>query len=395
MLDIFIAAHISRVEILKIVYMAVRVGMCRRHDAMQDESLHVQITWRAMITTLITPTDPDWNDLLARCRHDVYHKPGWTITSQIGEGGTGFGVHAHDGDADLFVPLLRRELGNGDWDASSPYGYAGPVCSDGASQAFLDAAFQSMVDTLRSKGCISWFMRLHPLLNADWQIASGLTVDHGPTISIDLTLSEETLWQNLRPAHRRAIRKACEQGMTVSVDTHREHMDAFIDVYHSDMRRLGASSYYLFGRDYFDSLFSTLPGHALLMIAKHQGELAGGVIFTLAPSSGIMQYHLSTTHANHRALQPAKLIVHTAALWGKHAGYRQLHLGGGIGAAEDSLFLFKRGFSHDMRRFRSQRVLVDHQKYRRLSGLCNGAKLELDGFFPAYRKLPRPESIDR
>jgi hypothetical protein len=234
-----------------------------------------------------------------------------------------------------------------------------------------------------------------PLLNANWQIASGLTVDHGPTISIDLNLSQDMLWQNLRPAHRRAIRKASEQGMTVSIDTARKDMDAFIDVYHSDMRRLGASSYYLFGRDYFDSLFSTLPDNPLLMIARHQGEFAGGVIFTLAPSSGIMQYHLSTTHADYRAWQPAKLIVHTAALWGKHAGYHQLHLGGGIGAAEDSLFLFKRGFSHDMRRFRSQRVLVDHQKYRRLSGLSDSARLDVDGFFPAYRKQPRPESVDR
>jgi len=348
-----------------------------------------------MITTLITPSDPVWNDLLSRCRHDVYHTPGWTITSEIGEGGTGLGIHARDGHAELFVPLLRRELGNGEWDASSPYGYAGPICNDGASHAFLDAAFQSMVETLKSESCVSWFMRLHPLLNADWQIASGLTVDHGPTVSIDLTQSQEMLRQNLRPAHRRAIRKACEQGMTVSIDTAREHMEAFIDVYHSDMRRLGASSHYLFGRDYFHSLFSTLPDNALLMIAKYRGEFAGGVIFTLAPSAGIMQYHLSTTHAAHRALQPAKLIVHTAALWGKHAGYHQLHLGGGIGAAEDSLFLFKRGFSHDMRRFRSQRVLVDHQKYRRLSGLGDDARLDVDGFFPAYRQQPRPENADR
>lgn len=348
-----------------------------------------------MITTLITPTDTRWNDVLARCRHDVYHMPGWTITSEIGEGGKGFGLHASDGQAELFVPLLRRELGNGEWDASSPYGYAGPICSDGASQASIDAGFQSMVDMLKSQGCVSWFMRLHPILNADWQIASGLTVDHGPTVSIDLTQSHEMLWQNIRPTHRRGIRKATEQGVTVSIDFARQHMDAFIDVYHSDMRRLGASSYYLFGRDYFDSLFSTLPDNALLMIAKRQDEFAGGVIFTLAPSSGIMQYHLSTTHVNYRATQPAKLILHTAALWGKQAGYHQLHLGGGIGAAEDSLFSFKRGFSHDTRRFRSQRVLVDHHKYRRLSGLDDGARLEVDGFFPAYRKQARPESIAR
>ncbi|QEI07184.1 GNAT family N-acetyltransferase [Pigmentiphaga aceris] len=348
-----------------------------------------------MIITLINTSDPQWNDILSRCRHDVYHTPAWAITSEISEGGSGIAAYAHHLGQELFVPMLRRELGDGRWDASSAYGYPGPICSDGASQEFLDAGFRGIIDLLQSQGCVSWFMRLHPLLNASWHIAEGLTVDHGPTVSMDLTQSPEVIWQHIRATHRRAIKKARELGMTVSVDTTHQYLDAFIDSYHSDMRRLGASSYYLFNRDYFDSLFSRLDGKAVLMISQRGDDFAGGVVYTLSPSSGIIQYHLSTTHADHRMHQPAKLIMHTAALWGKAAGYQRLHLGGGIGAAEDSLFMFKRGFNHDLHRFRSQRVIVDSHEYRQLSRLDADTKLNQDGFFPAYRKQAQSETASR
>lgn len=339
-----------------------------------------------MNITLLNTTDPLWGDMLGRCVHDIYHTPGWARASELSDGGTGFGAYVRCHDAELFIPLMKRNINDDYWDAISPYGYAGPICSDGADQDFLDAAFVEIIDLLKCQGCVSWFLRLHPMINADWRMGCGLTVEHGPTVSIDLTETEQDLWLGMRGAHQRGIRKAEQLGVAVTVDRGQHHLDEFIDAYHSDMRRLGASSYYLFGRAYFDKLFAELPQDAVLMLARHQGKLAGGVIFTLSRSSGIIQYHLSTTSLEHRALQPAKLIIHTAALWGKRAGYSQLHLGGGIGAAEDSLFLFKRGFGADLHRFRSQRVIVNRQKYKQLSQGHTDDPLDGAGFFPAYRK---------
>jgi hypothetical protein len=339
-----------------------------------------------MDITLLNTNDSSWNDMLGRCTHDVYHTPGWIRTSQVSEGGDGFGIHARDGDAEVFIPLLKRDIGDDYWDAVSPYGYAGPIKSDGADADFLDAAFAESIRLLSDMGCVSWFLRLHPTLNADWHIAAGRTVEHGPTVSIDLTESEQTLWANLRTAHQRAIRKGRDAGLGVTIDDARTHLDDFISMYHADMRRLRASSHYFFSRDYFDKLFSELPAAAKLMMATYQGRIAGGVIFTLSESSGLMQYHLSTTSPDHRWLQPAKTIIHTATLWGKNAGYRRLHLGGGIGAAEDSLYLFKRGFSTDAHRFRSHRAIVNAPKYRELATAVADATQDDDDFFPAYRK---------
>jgi hypothetical protein len=339
-----------------------------------------------MNITLLNTTDPIWDDMLGRCVHDIYHTPGWARTSEVSEGGSGFGAYVRCGDAEMFIPLLKRNIRDDYWDAISPYGYAGPICSEHADQDFLDAAFVEIIDLLKCQGCVSWFLRLHPIINADWRIGSGLTVEHGPTVSMNLGETEEDIWLGLSGAHQRGIRKAQQQGVSVTVDHARQHLDEFIALYHTDMRRLGASSYYLFGREYFDKLFSELPQDAILMLARQQGHLAGGVIFTLSRSSGIIQYHLSTTNVEYRALQPAKLIIHTTAQWGKRAGYRRLHLGGGIGAAEDSLFAFKRGFGGELHRFRSQRVIINHPIYRQLSQVGADQPLDDAGFFPAYRK---------
>jgi lipid II:glycine glycyltransferase (peptidoglycan interpeptide bridge formation enzyme) len=339
-----------------------------------------------MDITLLNTEDSLWDEMLSRCTHDVYHTPGWTRTSQISDGGVGFGIHARDGDAEVLIPLLRREIDADYWDAVSPYGYAGPISSDGTDQEFLDVAFDEIIAQMSAKGCVSWFLRLHPTLNADWRVASGVTVEHGPTVSMDLTESPDALWANLRVAHRRAIRKGRELGLVVKVDEARTHLEEFIALYYADMKRLGASNHYLFPRDYFDKLFAELPAAATLVMATHEGRIAGGVIFTLSQSSGLMQYHLSTTNPEHRWLQPAKSIIYDAALWGREAGYRRLHLGGGIGAAEDSLYLFKRGFSNDAHRFRSHRVIVNEPKYRELATAVADAPLDEAGFFPAYRK---------
>ena len=58
-----------------------------------------------------------------------------------------------------------------------------------------------------------------------------------------------------------------------------------------------------------------------------------------------------------------------------------LHLGGGVGGAQDSLMHFKAGFSDRRHLFKTWRVVLDEQQYTELSG----KEPESTGFFPAYR----------
>jgi hypothetical protein len=66
-----------------------------------------------------------------------------------------------------------------------------------------------------------------------------------------------------------------------------------------------------------------------------------------------------------------------------------LHLGGGVGGADDALLHFKRGFSDRRHRFATWRWVVDPAAYRELCrsrGVPAAAAADLArGFFPAYR----------
>ena len=80
-------------------------------------------------------------------------------------------------------------------------------------------------------------------------------------------------------------------------------------------------------------------------------------------------------------------MLHFVRGWAKQRGNRVMHLGGGVGSADDSLLRFKLGFSPLRHGFSTLRVVIDEPEYRRLVA-AHGGVLDPEsrsGFFPAYR----------
>jgi len=339
-----------------------------------------------MQAKLLDTTSSAWHAALERCSHDCYHTPAWMKTAQISERGQAFAVHATDGDHELLVPYIRRPIIGDLWDATSAYGYGGPLVSMRAPANFADAAFCAAVAMLREAGCVSWFLRLHPLLNMHWKSSLGLVLEQGQTVSIDLTKAPEKHWQETQSRHKLGINRARRAGVTVRRDRDFDALSRFIDLYNETMTRRGAAEYYFFDVQYYRSLVEELGEDLLLMVAEEADEVIGGALFTLSRRSGIMQYHLSGSDWDYRHRQPTKIIIHTAREWGRMHGFSRLHLGGGLGSAVDSLHEFKRGFSPDTHVFRTQRVVVNRQAYQSLSAGRIASAGDLHGYFPAYRR---------
>lgn len=339
-----------------------------------------------MVVKLIGCDDPCWSAALRECIHDVYHTSGWIAASKHCDDGLPLAVYVESDAEVALYPVLRRELGGGLWDATSAYGYGGPVFSRGCSPAWQSASLDAAMAKLKEKGCVSWFIRLHPLLNAGWSSDKGLVVDHGPTVSIDLSKAAELHWRETMSGHRGDINKAMKAGVTVQSGVSQASLEAFVRIYRETMQALGASGYYFFKDEYFQDLVDQLGDDLLLMMAVEDGQYIGGSMFTLSRSSQIMQYHLSGTSAEYRHRQPSKLILHAAREWGREQGFSRLHLGGGVGAQEDALFKFKRGFSPDTHLFQSHRIVVDSELYARLCTERGTSQGDLSGFFPSYRQ---------
>lgn len=331
-------------------------------------------------------TSPIWSEMLGQTRHDFYHLPSFADLCAAHERGEAKAMYVEIGRSRLLLPLVVRPIPGSDrTDATSPYGYPGPLVQGTDDAAFLATALRAGIGALRAAGVVSLFVRLHPLLNGDPPEGTGEIVHHGDTVSIDLTQPREELLGQMRHNHRRDIRKAMADGLEARPDPSFTHLDRFVDLYRETMERRSASPFYCFTDEYFDRLRAAL-GHRLhLLLVEHGGAIAAAGLFV--ETAGIVEYHLAAVADDAVRSGACKLLVHFASLWAKERGDQRLHLGGGVGGANDSLFYYKSGFSPLSHAFRTMRVVVDEREYARLVRHRDqaGDPGRLDGYFPAYR----------
>lgn len=346
-----------------------------------------------MHAELITPADARWTAFLVRTPHDAYHLPGYVSLCASDEGGEAVAVVVEDDAVSVFLPLILKPVPTSDADlvdrvdAASPYGYPGPlvICplAEGpARDAAVGRALATLVAVLAKRGVISLFVRLNPLLPPPLAAfaAAGSLIHHGDTVMVDLTLSAEAQWAQVRSNHRRGINQSERDGVEVAFDDHWDHLDTFIAAYHQTMNRVGAQASYFFPRSYYPTLRRALDGRVHLVLARIRGRVAAAALFFEV--GGIVQYHLGGTFDEFLPLHPQKLMFHRVIAWARQRGRRVLNLGGGVGGGEDSLFHFKAGFSSARAPFHTWRVVIDRTAYDRLAGIDH----DTGRFFPSYRK---------
>jgi hypothetical protein len=335
---------------------------------------------------VLRPGDTGWTDALARGPHDVHHLPGWSVASAPLEPGEPFAVAVDGHRGGVLVPFIRRPLDGGRWDAVSPYGYAGPAFSGDARDPH--ALLQDAEEHLRAEGCVTWFLRLHPLLDS-WVASAGDTSsglrEHGEVVSIDLTIDDDEFFRGLRKGHRTDIRRGEADGVRVRQGDRGADLETFVGLHRGTMAQRDAAEYHRFGPDYFAALAEGLGEDLVVLLAELDGQAVAGALFTFAESSGTVGYHLAASVPRPPRGATKMLIVEGRRI-GRERGCTRLLLGGGLGSAEDALFAFKAGFSPDRHRFRTLRLVLDAEEYARRCGAVGVDPKDLGGYFPAYRR---------
>jgi Acetyltransferase (GNAT) domain len=341
---------------------------------------------------MLSPSDPEWGQLLRLAPHDVYQLPAYNAFEAGTDGRRTTAFAYCEGGRVFLLPLLLDVIdGTTFLDATSAYGYSGPV-SNSTDNAFWERATSALIEMLRVERVVTCFVRLHPLLPTDLAAlaAFGWVPLHGLTVSIDLTLVEEQAWRQIRENHRRDIVRARKRGRRLVVDPWDE-LDDFIKMYHETMSRVGANAGYFFKRSYFYSLREALDEHMHLMLVEADGRFIGGGIFF--EYGGIVQYHLGATHTEWLREQPSKLMFDEVRRWASARGNHVLHLGGGLGGQSspenNGLFRFKAGFSDRRHMFHTWRVVIDEPVYEQLTRRSLSGTDPSTGYFPPYRN-PSP-----
>ncbi|MBL7261382.1 GNAT family N-acetyltransferase [Paractinoplanes lichenicola] len=329
---------------------------------------------------LLSPQDPAWTEALDRVRHDIYHIPEYVRLDAGLTGATPVAYRYDEAGRVFLLPLLLRPVPDSDLqDAISPYGYPGPVGS--ADAAFWSRATATMTGLLCAEGVVTAFARLHPLLPGcpEALAGAGTVVNHGETVSIDLTLSLDELWSQTHRSHRNQINKAKRAGVEIVFDDW-DLFDDWIDTYHATMRRVGATEFYFFGAGHFHRLRAALAEHVHLAVATLDGQVLGGNLFF--EYAGLMHTHLQST-ADAPVHYADKLLYHEVRTWGRARGNWIYHLGGGVGGTADSLFRYKSQFASGRQQFHTWRVITDQSNFEKLAGPPTPELMT--GRFPPYR----------
>ncbi len=351
-----------------------------------------------MKAELLATDSSKWIRQLERVRHDFYHLPTYARLSASTDGGSAAALYVEEGDSALLLPIIKREIGGGTalWDATSPYGYPGPLVTarDEDPGVFSARALLAARGILHEAGCVSLFARIHPVLGPIPRIETtgvAAIVAHGETISVDLTASEEVMWRDTASGHRNEINRSLRAGHVARIDTDFAAGGRFLDLYRETMDRVGATQYYYFDNQYLTQLRDSLGPKLSLAVVEIDGVIAAAGLFV--ETCGIVEYHLSGSAAAYQKERPTKLMLDHVRKWAKARGNLVLHLGGGVGGAEDSLFRFKGGFSRGRAPFNTFRLIVDEKRYedflasRTAHAIGTGMERDtLTGFFPAYRK---------
>ncbi len=356
-----------------------------------------------MTSQVISLSDSLWVQSLHELRHDIYHLPEYLYLEAKRTNTIAEAILIFEEEKIFFLPYLLRSCDNlldegitfkEVFDVVSPNGYAGILLNDAAAHTpeFLKLAIEQLISVLQARNVCSAFFRLHPILNHDFHeiISSQFYQVSGETVSVDLMLSETEMWHQTRPEHRTHINRCKRAGFTAKIVPFKEYIDEFLLIYNQTMDRVEAKQSFYFDREYFIEL-ANLNEKIHLGIVELNNQVACAGIFT--ECCEIVQYHLGGTKNEFLKQTPSKLMFDYVRVWAKERGDKVLHLGGGVGAAKDSLYNFKAGFSKQRHPYLTQRLIIDAEKYHSLVELraktlkTQPEALLQSNFFPAYRSL--------
>jgi hypothetical protein len=284
-------------------------------------------------------------------RHDFYHLPEYVSLESSRLGGTAVAAYVEQPGVRLVLPLIRRAIPGSDaFDLVSPYGYPSPIAQF-EDVALMRGAFSAVVQTLREQGFVSMFVRLHPILELPDGALLALARWSNTGRQCQSTCARTKLSNGTVSArYRTSLNRSERLGHRVFMDDTGEHLDRFITLYLDTMRRQNAAAEYFFSRDYLSGLWQQLRGHVHLGVVEVDGLIVCAGLF--GESNGIVQYHLSGTEEQALKLSLLKILINHARQWATQRGTNVLHLGGGLGGAQDSLMHFKAGFSDQRHLFK-------------------------------------------
>lgn len=284
---------------------------------------------------------------------------------------------------------LKREINlleKKNYDIITPYGYGGaqffPSKNSTLEELVLEF-YKEFKKYCKKESIISEFIRFHPLeKNQKFLEKIMKVVKIGKTIEIDL-YDKELMLANMKGKSRNRIRRAQKKGIQIVKDNSENSWEKFMELYYITMDKNNAKNYYYFSKEYFKNLKELLNNRITIFNAILKDEIIASMIVLMGTEN--IHFHLSAIDPNFYKESPNNLLAYEIALWGIENNYKKIHMGGGCGGKEDSLYRFKKTLNKNGELdFYIGKKIWNKEIYNKLCSIKNvGIDEE---FFPAYRK---------
>lgn len=264
---------------------------------------------------------------------------------------------------------LSRIPGTDLMDASSPYGYGGPVADD-IKPDFLAAAWDAYSAWMTQRQVVVEYVRFHPVL-ANERHYGGSVCDNRQVVVIDLARGD--LEADYAPRLRQSLKKARRAGLGYREFDFADHAVRFGGYYRDAMQEIGADVFFQFDDGYFEQLGRCGLARLGLCQAGDGGDdpdrpwLAACLFLE---GAGMREYHLAATTSAGRAIAASSFALHQGALAAQRLGHQRLYLGGGSDTRPDNpLLFFKSAYSSERLPYRTGSHIFDGVAYDELKQL--------------------------
>ena len=312
----------------------------------------MQFTWETGLDSANVPVymGRAYQNLLA----DYDHTEARTLTCTAG------GQTSH-------LPMLVRDLGNGQKEAYSAYGYGGLLGELSLSNSDVQALKAFLAET----SILALFLRHTPFITNQNAWPSDLSTLSRRTYATSLQPHEhfDNYLAGLPQKLRWSVNHAQRAGLQVSFHDLSMCLDskiqAFYSLYAGLMQQKSTANYYLFSEAFFFEHARYLGARCELaeIVNNETGELMAGAFF-LTDGTGWAHYHLSAATRELMKQQGMELLISSAIFRYGNDGYRALHLGGGHALDEsDGLSRFKAKFASNRFDFCCTKLVCDEVGY--------------------------------
>ena len=334
----------------------------------------------------IITTKKEWNEVLkAMEAFDFYHTYDYHQLS-LNPHEKAVLIYYTENTLKIALPLIIRPIENSTYkDATSVYGYAGPIQSrDGVTLTNTSHFKKALDNYFDSEGIISVFSRLNPYIKSQPMLLDGigeiLTLSH--VVNIDLTLDLDSQRALFSKTTKRYLNKA-RKLLDIKISNNPNDIKEFIDLYYQNMDRVNAKDLYYFEAYYFYKFVSSQDFKTEVVFAVEKATQKIVSAAMMVKTNKIIQYHLSGTKNEHLNLSPIRLIIDETRIKGTQEQFTHFNLGGGLGNQDDELFKFKASFSKDFKSFKVWKYITNNEVYNQLVKETDGDKSS--NFFPLYR----------